>query len=192
MQQTVLKNITPEEYLAMEESAETRSEYYQGEIFNMAGGSSNHNLIVSNIQSPMFLALRKQKCFSYMLDMLLRIKNIDLFTYPDIMVICGKPVFYEERKSVVTNPLLIIEVLSESTRNYDRGDKFEFYRQIPSFQEYVLVDQYKVHVEHFYLAEAGKWILSEYNDVSATLKLEKIDFAIPLQDIYYRVAFETR
>jgi Uma2 family endonuclease len=188
MQQTVLKYISPAEYLAMEEVADTRSEYYRGEIFNMAGASFDHNLITNNVSASLNIGLKNTECYPVQSDMLLRVEAVDLFTYPDVLVICGKPVFYENRKNVVTNPLLIIEVLSESTRNYDRGDKFEFYRKIPAFQEYVLIDQYKVHVEHFHLTgDDGKWIFSEYNDLRDTLALAKIDFQISLRDIYYRV-----
>ncbi len=178
---------SPEEYLAMEEKAEYKSEYYRGEIYAMSGGSVNHNLIIGNVHASLHQKMRDSKCFAFTSDVRLWIEEKDLFTYPDIMVVSGKIEFYPGRDDTITNPLVIFEVLSESTKNYDRGEKFVFYRAIPSFQEYVLIDQARVHVEHFYIGEQGKWTLTEYNDPEDVLKLMKIDFQIPLQEIYRRV-----
>lgn len=184
------KYYSPEEYLALEETADYKSEYYRGEIFAMSGGSVNHNLIIGNVHGSLYQKLRESKCFAFMNDVRLWIEEKDLFTYPDIMIVCGKIEFYPERDDTITNPIVIIEVLSESTKNYDRGEKFFFYRSIPSFHEYVLIDQARVHVEHFYISEQGKWTLTEYDDLDAVLKLTKIDFQISLRDIYQRVEWE--
>jgi Uma2 family endonuclease len=105
------------------------------------------------------------------------------------MIVCGKTEFYENRDDAITNPLVIFEVLSSSTQNYVRAEKFEFYRSVPSFQEYILIDQYRIHVEQMYLETPNKWILSEYNQITDTLKLAKVNIHVPLQEIYRRVEF---
>jgi len=125
-----------------------------------------------------------------MTDLRLWIKDINLYTYPDIMVICNKPEFYPDRNDTITNPKIIVEVLSESTENYDRGKKFLFYRSIPTFQEYILIDQYSTHIEQFNIGSQGKWLLTEYNDINGILKFTKIDFQISLKDVYNLVEFE--
>ena len=187
MQKPAKKYLTPDEYLELEQAAEFKSEYYQGEIFAFAGASINHNRIVGNLYSKLNHALTNKKCEAFMSDMRIWVKSKDLFTYPDVSVVCDKPQFYPDRDDTITNPLIIIEVLSESTKNYDRGEKFEFYRSITTFQEYVLIDQYKIHIEHFYIGVEGKWVLTEYNDIEDMLKLSKIDFQIPIIDVYHRV-----
>jgi Uma2 family endonuclease len=192
MQKPALKYLTPEEYLAREEAAEYKSEYYQGEIFAMAGASVNHNTIVGNLHAQMHPALRPRGCRVFMLDTRLWIKANGLFTYPDLMVICGKPEFYEDRDDTITNPLLIVEVLSDSTKNYDRGEKFKFYRSLPTLQEYVLIDQHVIHVEQFYLETAKKWVFAEFKELNDFLKLTKLDFQISLQDIYHLVELENQ
>ncbi len=189
MQKTAAKHFTREEYLALEETAEYKSEYYRGEIFAMAGTSATHNRIVLNAASFLDRELPKKGCDVFASDVRLQVESKDLFTYPDLMIVCGKPQYYENRDDTITNPMIIFEILSESTKNYDRGEKFEFYRAIPTLKEYVLVDQYKIHVEHFSIIEAGKWILTEYNDVHNELKLAAVDLTIPLQAIYNRVEF---
>lgn len=185
------KYYSPEEYLALEETAEYKSEYYRGEIFAMSGGSVNHNLIIGNVHASLYPKMRDSKCFAFMNDVRLWIDEKDLFTYPDIMIVCGKIEFYPGRDDTITNPLMIFEVLCESTKNYDRGEKFVFYRAIPSFQEYVLIDQSTMHVEHFYIGEQGNWVLTEYDNPDDILKLTKIDFQIPRREIYQRVELPT-
>jgi len=190
MPQTATKYVSPEEYLALEEAAEFKSEYYQGEIFNMAGASINHNQIILNVISQLH---QHQKNHNYRVvtnDLRLWIEAHALFTYLDIMVICAKPKFYPDRNDTITNPKIIIEVLSESTANYDRGNKFLFYRSIPTFQEYILVDQYSVHIEHFFIGDEGNWILKEYDNLNDIIEFTKIDFQIPITDIYYQVEFD--
>jgi Uma2 family endonuclease len=189
MQKAALKYITPEEYLAMEEASEERHEYYQGEIFAMAGASIAHNRIVKNCINRFETGLIGKNCEAFMDNMRLWIEATGLFTYPDLMVVCGEPVLYQERDDTITNPVVIVEVLSDSTKNYDRGEKFKFYRSIPTLKEYILIDQYSVHVEQYYLEAPNKWILVEYNRLTDVLKFAKIDFEISLQDIYRRVEF---
>jgi Uma2 family endonuclease len=183
------KYYSPQEYLDMEETADCKHEFHRGEIFAMAGGSRNHDRIALDLGTNVNLALRDTKCEAHTSDMKLWIKAKNLFTYPDLMIVCGKAEFYENRDDVITNPLVIFEVLSSSTKNYDRGEKFEYYRSIASFQEYILIDQYRIHVEQMYLETPNKWILSEHNQITDTLKLAKVNIQIPLQEIYRRVEF---
>lgn len=184
MQQPRKQFYNVEEYLALEEKAEMRSEYYQGEIFAMTGGSINHNQIVLNLVR-LFSALPKS-CRTFAADLRLRVETHDLFTYPDVMVVCGKPEFYEKRTDTITNPVLLIEVLSKSTEAYDRGKKFEFYRALPSLREYILVDQYRAHADQFILKE-GNWQLL---DVAETLRFDSLDFTCKVQEIYRDVDFD--
>ncbi|MBN2012958.1 Uma2 family endonuclease [candidate division KSB1 bacterium] len=180
---------TMDEYFAFEQSSEIRHEFYKGEIFAMSGASINHNRINSNLSAKLNASLFNRTCEAFANDMRVWVKEKDLFTYPDILVICETPQFFPQRNDTITNPLIIMEVLSESTRNYDRGDKFMFYRSIQSFKEYVLVDQYAIHVEHFFKNDDGKWVLSEYNSIDDQLILTHLDFQISLTDIYNKVNF---
>jgi Uma2 family endonuclease len=190
MQEHAKKYLTPEEYLAMEETAEYKSEYYRGEIFAFAGGSANHNQIIINLIAYLAHNMQNRNCRLFTNDMKVWIEEKDLFTYPDVIVVCGKAEFYPDRDDTITNPMVIIEVLSESTENYDRVKKFGFYRSIPTFQEYILVNQYRVHIEHFYLESKGKWIFTDYSNENDILKFNKIDFEISLKDAYDRVEFK--
>lgn len=181
---------TPEEYLALEEAAESKSEYRDGEIVPMTGGTTNHNRIILSFCIYLGLALRGTSYEIFTGDVRLWIPRSRTYTYPDVMVIQGEPVYHENRKDTITNPVLIVEVLSKSTKNYDRGDKFEFYRSIPELQEYIMVDQYRFKVEHFAKTSEGKWVLTEYDSADSVLALSSPDFQIPLRDIYERVNFE--
>ena len=170
MHKLAKKYLTALEYLNLEESAEYKSEYYKGEIFAMAGSSFNHNQIAGNIYSELHQQQEAHSCRITIGDLKLWIEEIDLFTYPDLMIICDKPKFYPGRADIILNPLIIIEVLSKSTEAYDRGKKFQFYRSIPAFQEYILIDQYSVHIDQFYIDSRGKWLLTDYNDIKDILK----------------------
>lgn len=190
MHKLAKKSFTAQEYLELEASAEYKSEYYKGEIFAMAGTSLNHNQIAGNIYSQLLQRQEKHRCRTTIGDLKLWIEEIDLFTYPDLMIICDKPQFYPARTDIILNPLIIIEVLSRSTEAYDRGKKFQFYRAIPSFQEYILIDQYSAHLDQFYIDSQGNWSFKDYNDIKNILKFSKIDCDIPLEKIYHLVDFE--
>ncbi|MFQ5751737.1 MAG: Uma2 family endonuclease [bacterium] len=146
------KFFTHDAYLDYEESSENRNEFYKGEIFAMSGGSANHNTITLSVASELSSSLSEQYRV-FMSDMKVRIEKHDLDTYPDIMVVCGDLQFYENRDDIILNPIVIFEVLSKSTEAYDRGNTFAFYRSIPSFKEYIMIDQYQMHVEQFYLQD---------------------------------------
>ncbi len=181
---------TPEEYLELEINTEERNEYRDGKIVPMVGNSFNHNHLVLNLASSLILAFRKQPYFVFACNQRIWISKRRVYTYPDIMVVQGDLQLQAGRKDTITNPLVIVEVLSKSTQAYDRGEKFKFYRTIPTFQEYILVDQYSMYVEQYYKTEGSKWIFSEIEGEEASLTLNTIDFEITLTDLYDKVIFD--
>jgi len=188
--QTEKRYYTPAEYLALEEIAEYKSEYHDGEIIPMTGGTTNHNEIAGNFYSHFKFAFRGQNYRIYMGDVRLWIPRYRRYTYPDVMVIEGTPIYEGTGTTTVTNPYLIVEVLSKSTASYDQGEKFRYYRSIPEFREYILIDQYSFHVEQFAKNAEGKWVLTEYELQDSILPMESINFQISLSDIYEKVEFE--
>lgn len=185
------KFYSPEEYLALEELAEYRSEYYRGEIFAMSGGSVNHNRIAKNIVVALDVALAGKPCETFIADMRLLVKKNGLYTYPDVMIVCGQLEFAKGRTDTLTNPTVIIEVLSESTQAYDRGAKFELYRALETLQDYVLIDQSRVHVEYFHKLDDGRWLLAEFNVLDGVLLLESVGVKLSLSQIYRRMEWES-
>jgi Uma2 family endonuclease len=179
--------ITPEEYLARERQAETKSEYFDGEIFAMSGASPAHVLIVTNVVSELRQQLRGRDCRVYSTDLRVKVSATGLYTYPDVVVVCGEPRFEDEQADTLVNPKVIVEVLSKSTQDYDRGAKFEQYRTIASFTEYVLIAQDKPHVEHFLRQPDGRWLLAETNRLDDRIELESIGAHLALADVYEKV-----
>ena len=188
--ETEKRYYTPEEYLALEEAAEYKSEYQDGEILPMTGGTANHNKIALNFCRIFPLSVSGQNYEIFINDMRLSIPRYRLYTYPDVMVIQGEPVYQGSNTTTLINPLLIVEVLSKSTKDYDRGEKFLYYRSIPELREYILIDQYKYHVEQLAKTADGKWLFTEYESEDAVLAMESVEFQISLTDIYDRVNFE--
>lgn len=181
-------HLTEAEYLAVERQAEYKSEYYQGEMFAMAGASEKHNLITLNIAAGLHGMVKNRPCKVYSSDM--RIKTAGLYTYPDVAAVCGKADFDDAARDTLLNPVLIVEVLSESTEAYDRGKKFGKYRLIPSMREYVLVAQDRPHVEVFTRSDAdARWMLSEATGPDALIELASLGCTLPLADIYSKVEF---
>ena len=187
--QTPKRSYTPEEYLELEEAADYKSEYQDGEIVPMTGGTTNHNKIALNFASNLKFALRGQNYDIYIGDVRLWIPRYRQYTYPDVMVIQGEPLYTETGTTTVMNPLLIVEVLSKSTKNYDLGDKFIYYRSIPDFKEYILIDQTKYHVMQYTKNIEGRWLLTEYESEDAILELSSIEFQLNLKEIYEKVNF---
>jgi Uma2 family endonuclease len=187
MQRRPQRSYTLEEYEGVEESSPVKHEYFGGEIFAMAGGSRNHNRIAANVLSALVVALRGGPCEAFGSDM--KVATADgLYTCPDVMVVCGEVQVIGQRLEAVTNPVALVEVLSPSTAAYDRGDKFEHYRSIPTLREYVLVDQDAVRVEHFRSGETGEWASSLLAAPGDKLRLSSVGVEIPLAQIYERVA----
>jgi Uma2 family endonuclease len=179
-----------EEYLELEVESEERHEYIDGEIVPMTGGSPNHNQIALNLSGTLNFALKRQPYRVFVTDQKLWIPKKKINTYPDVMIVAGELEFKEERRDTITNPLLIAGVLSKSTRNYDKDEKFVAYRTIPTFREYLLIDQYTMHVEQYSKTDNNRWIFTEYEDAEQTISLESVNFQISLADIYDKVNFE--
>lgn len=179
---------TPQEYLALERKSETRNEYYNGEIFAMAGASREHNLTVANLLRDIGNQLEDRPCESYPSDMRVFIEATGLYTYPDVSVVCGEPRFQDREVDTLLNPTVIVEVLSPSTEAYDRGDKFRHYRRIDSLREFVLISQDRMMVER-YTRQGKDWVLSDMTDPDQVLKLESIGCQIPLGRIYAKIKF---
>ena len=183
------KRYSVEEYLAIEVESESRNEYRDGEIVPMAGGLPNHNRVTLNVASVLNFAFKGKLHEVFAMDQRLLIPKKRIYTYPDVMVIQGQLELQPGRKDTVMNPLLIVEVLSKSTDDYDRQEKFRAYRSIPSFQEYMLIDQYSQHVEQYVKVGAKKWNLQEYDETDTVVKLVTIDLEIAIADIYDKVEF---
>ncbi|MCC5640481.1 Uma2 family endonuclease [Nostoc sp. CHAB 5844] len=190
MQVTQQQYYTPEEYLQLEEAAEYKNEYIDGQIIPMAGGTINHNRISLNLGSALNFAFRQQSYEVFVGDLRLWISQKRIYTYPDVMIIAGEPEFYNNRKDIITNPQIIVEVLSKSTKNYDYEDKFAAYRTIPTFQEYLLIDQYRVHAEQFSKTGKKQWNLREYDEEDKAIAFASVPIEISLQDLYNKVNFE--
>ncbi len=182
---------TPEEYLVLEKKAESKSEYHQGKIVAMAGASLEHNRIVGNVHAVLHRDLRARPCDVFMSDLRVWIAPENRYTYPDVMVICGQPQFAEGRTDTVSNPKIIIEVLSESTAGRDRGDKFYAYWTLDTFEEYVLIDQYRLRVEYFRRVDESLWEIRIYTKLEQSLPLPALELEIPLNEIYRGVKMES-
>jgi Uma2 family endonuclease len=176
--------ITAEQYLAQERLAETKSEYLGGEVFAMAGASRQHNKIVVNILNALGPQLRRRPCDLYPSDMRVKVAATGLYTYPDVSVVCGELQFEDAEVDTLLNPMVIIEVLSKSTAAYDRGEKFEQYRKIPSLNEYLLIAQERCLAEHYVRQPDGRWLLSEANDLQDVIELQSIGCRLALADVY--------
>lgn len=188
MIQPALKSYcSPDEYLAREEAADYKSEYHRGEIFAMAGTSLNHNRIAGNLHAKFNQTLAGKNCEAFMSEIKVWSEAEQFFAYPDLLVICGNPAFYHNRNDTITNPLIIVEILSNATQDYDRGDKFNFYRTIPSLKEYILIAQYSTHVEQYSLNENGEWVVTEYRAADDIMKFASVDFQIKISELYERV-----
>lgn len=184
--------LTPAEYLAAERKREVKSEYWNGELYAMAGASERHNLISANVVAGLHTQLRGRSCKVYPSDMRVQIKATGLYTYPDVVVVCGKPQFEDEDNDTLLNPTLIVEVLSKSTETYDRGKKFENYRTLDSLTEYVMIAQDRVHLEHYVRQPDSQWLLSEAKALQDVIKLPTIQCTLALADVYDKVDIQTR
>ena len=186
------KTYSFEEYLELEETANYKHEYQNGKIVEMTGGTTEHNKIAGNFYFNFRLKLRQQNYKIFIGDVKLWIPRYRQGTYPDVMVIDGEPIYYGNSTTTVTNPLLIVEVLSKSTQNYDQGDKFLYYRSIPEFQEYILIDQNRYYVMQYNKTDEEKWLLSEYEGENSILSLMSAGLDITFQEIYEGVNFNEK
>ena len=179
---------TPEEYLARERKAMTKSEYRNGQIHAMPGASRKHNLITGNTLVELHLQLRNRECEVYPSDMRVKVSSTGTYTYPDVVVVCDEPRFGDTHFDTLLNPTVLIEVLSPSTAAYDRGDKFAAYQKLDSLSEYVLISQDAVRVEH-YLRQEQEWDLTEFRSLADVFSLVSIDCELSLQAIYAKINF---
>ncbi len=178
--------LTPEEYLAKERKALTKSEYRNGQIYAMPGASRKHNLITTHIVGELYIQLRDRSCEVYPSDMRVKVSSIGTYTYPDVIVVCDEPQFEDSHFDTLLNPTVLIEVLSPSTAAYDRGDKFAAYQKLDSLREYVLISQDRVCVEH-YLRRGQEWDLTEFRSLNDVFHLVSIGCALSLRAIYAKV-----
>ena len=178
---------TPEEYLNRERSADFRSEYFGGEMFAMAGASANHNLIVLNAGAILREQLKRKPCRVYPSDLKLRIVATGLYTYPDLSVVCGEPQLESDGGDVLLNPMVLVEVLSDSTEAYDRGKKFEHYRTIPSLKHYVLIAQDRHSIDCFSRKSDGIWSLTGCQTSTGIVELDAIECQLCAVEVYDKV-----
>lgn len=187
MTQALERIYTPDEYLELELASETRSEYRNGAIIPMTGGTPDHNEFAINLASCLKFSLRGKPYRIFATDQRLWVPNRNLYTYPDVMVV-EKPLQLQTgRTDTVINPCFIAEVLSKSTQDYDHGEKFSAYRTIDHFCEYLLIDQYSIHVEHYVKTAAHQWLLSEYDDPNVTLSLNAFEAQIEIVTLYENI-----
>lgn len=187
MQPSKQNTISPKQYLALERKAKTKNEYYRGEVFAMAGASRAHNLIATNIVRWLGNQLLERPCSVYSSDMKVSIETIDKYTYPDIVVTCEEEKFEDEEQDVLLNPMVIMEILSDSTEAYDRGKKFSHYQQISSFKEYVLVSQDAYKVERFTRQQADTWLYEAFCDIGKSVTIKSIECELPISEIYRKL-----
>jgi Uma2 family endonuclease len=179
--------LTLEEYLEIERKAEYKSEYCDGEMFAMAGAGENHNQLVMNLAIGLGSQFRSRPCRVYSNDMRVRVVATGLYTYPDVVVVCGERRYLDERRDTLLNPSLLIEVLSPSTEAYDRGRKFESYRSIESLSEYLLVASDRVHVDLYTRQPDGRWLLTSASRLEDSLDLQSAGFRLALAELYEKV-----
>lgn len=183
-----IPRMTFDDWLATERAArEGRTEYVAGEVFAMAGGSEAHNLIVANVVGELRGQLKGRPCRVYPSDMKVRIPTADVGAYPDVMVICGERQFHDDRHDVVTNPRLIVEVVSDSTEAYDRGQKFAYYRRLESLRTYLLIAQDRVAVDLYQRHDDGRWTLQSFDALNAEMMLSSIDARLALVEVYDKI-----
>jgi Uma2 family endonuclease len=185
------RHFTASEYLELERRAEFKSEYLDGQIYAMAGASPRHNTIVVNTTAELVMQLKGRPCRAFGSDMKVRIPDGQLYSYPDLTVVCGEPLYHDEHGDVLLNPKVLFEVLSPSTEEYDRQTKFDRYDRIETFTDYVLISQSAPRVEHFSRAAEGKWVRIVAAGMDAVLPLASIECVLRLKDVYDRIDFET-
>ena len=184
------RKYTLEEYFDLDRSTNERFEYWNGEIYSMSGGSEEHDQIEGNTYLTLRLALRERQCRVFTANMRIKVPSLPPYRYGDVSALCGQPIFEKiGGVDTLTNPALIIEVLSDSTEAYDRGDKFTHYKSIPTLREYLLIAQHRPHITQYVKQEDGSWGYREVNDLSASLHLPSVDCVLDLSEVYRDVAF---
>jgi Uma2 family endonuclease len=183
--------LTEEEYLAIERAAEFKSEYYDGHMYAMSGGSASHAQIIGNLTRELGAALRQKPCSVMPNDLRVRVSPDRFYTYPDVAIVCGPMRFADDQKDTLLNPTLLIEVLSHSTENRDRGFKFDRYREIDSVEEYALVSQFEARVEVFRRQASNQWLFSVFAGLESSCAFDSAGETVSLAEIYHRIEFAT-
>ncbi len=187
----VEKKYSLKEYVEMEMASEERLEFYDGYIWSMAGASPGHETIVVNMSAALTNQLRGHPCRTFSSNLRLKVPEYPPYRYPDLSALCGEPIYEEiEGLQMLVNPSLIVEVLSKSTAEFDRGDKFSYYKSIKSFTEYLLISQDRPNVIHYVKQDEKTWLQREYNDIAETFYLESLDCEISLKDVYLNIKFK--
>lgn len=184
--------LTPQQYLEQERKAELRSEYFDGQLLAKTGSSADHCTIVGNIAVGIRQQFRNRSCEVFMNMMRIKVIKSSSYFYPDVVAVCGKPQFEDNEQDVLLNPTMIVEVLSPSTENYDRGTKFEHYRTIDSLTDYLLVAQDKIHVEHYFRQSDRSWLFSEYKSANDELQIASIGCELLVAEVYEKVDFQSQ
>lgn len=182
---------TPEEYLRLEENSVEKHEFFHGEIFSMAGGTPRHNFLVANVTAELIFGLRGKDCTPYSSDMRILVRDSGLYTYADASVVCGETELALDRNDTITNPVLVVEVLSPSTEKYDRSQKFELYRGLASLQNYLLIDQSRVYIELYTRGASNTWLLQTFNNLTQTVTLSSVNLTITVANFYDKVKFDS-
>ena len=181
--------LTPEQYLELDRASEFRHEYYNGRMYLMPGGTHPHAIVIANLSRELGLALKPRPCIVTASDVRVRVSREGLYTYPDIVVVCGTPRYLDGHRDTVLNPVLLIEVLSPSTEAYDRGFKFAQYRMLESLQEYALVSQSEPRVEIFRRQASGEWLLSESAGMDAACRFDSVGCTVQVREVFDKVTF---
>jgi len=182
-----ITKLTEQEYLAIDRAAEVRSEFFDGEMWAMSGGSMRHSRLAMNISGELYNALRGGNCQAFTSDLRVRVMPRRMYAYPDVTVVCGKPLLADDRQDILLNPTVIFEVLSPTTEKYDRGTKFRYYLTIDSLKDYILVDQFAMRVEQYTRGTEGAWTFRAYQQPEEAVKIDSIGVSLPLARIYDRV-----
>lgn len=188
MASSPITKVTAEEYLALDREAEFRSEFIDGEIIAMSGGSMRHARLAGSMFGQFYVALQGSECEAFNSDFRVRASS-QIYVYPDVVVVCGRPVLADERQDILLNPRVIVEVLSPSTEHHDRGVKFQNYRTIETLRDYILVAQNPVRIEQYTRGQANTWTLREYQEIGDMLLIESVGISLPIARIYERIEF---
>ena len=189
--QTITTYVTPDEYLATQRLSEDRAEYLDGVVCPMTGATINHIRVVANLTAELVVQLRGKKCDVLPIDMKVRMPDLQKFFYPDVVVVGGEPQFHDDRKDIILNPIIIIEVLSPSTEAFDRGAKFHAYQTLESLKEYLLAAQDGPYVEQYVRGENGKWTYRAVSGLEASVKLPSVECTLNLSAVYDKVDFNS-
>jgi Uma2 family endonuclease len=185
-----IKYLTPQEYLEMERESPTKHMYLDGEIVAMSGASLAHNDIVGNLIGAINPFLKGKQCKIRPSDLRISVPSANSYTYPDATIICGKPEMEDDKFDTATNPAVIFEILSGSTKEYDRGNKFLYYQRIPSMKEYILIDSFKKYAAVYTRQSTELWKIETFEEPNSILSIKTIDYKLSFDDLYFEVTFK--